>query len=315
LEYRNLGRSGLKVSVMSLGTNAFGPRSDEPTAIAVVHAALDAGINLIDTADIYANGESERMIGLALNGRRSQAVLATKFWNRMGPGPNDRGGSRLHIINAVEASLRRLQTDFIDLYQIHNFDAETPLEETLHELDQLVRSGKVRYIGCSNFAAWQIVKALGISDRNGWVRFISHQPEYSLLNRKIEREVIPACLSEGVGNIVYFPLAAGVLTGKYRKGEPFPLGSRAEKAPQFAGRWLTDRNLDTAERLRKVAAEAGLTLSQLSLAWPMAKPGVASVIAGASRPEQVTENVSACALKLSADLVRQADELTAEFTD
>ena len=226
MEYRNLGRSGLKVSSMSLGTNAFGGRASEEASIAVIHRAIDGGINLIDTADIYTGSESERIIGKALKDRRHQVVLATKAVFRTGPGPNDAGASRQHILDAVDASLRRLETDYIDLYQMHGFDPETPLEETLQTLNDLVRAGKVRYIGCSNYAAWQIVKALGISERNGWARFVSHQPEYSPANRKIEREVVPAGISEGVGQIVYFPLAGGLLSGKYKRGEAPPRAPR-----------------------------------------------------------------------------------------
>lgn len=315
MEYRNLGRSGLKVSQMALGTNAFGTRADEATGIAIVHAALDAGINLIDTADMYGSGESERIIGLALKGRRSQAVLATKCWFPTGDGPNDRGTSRKHIMDAVDASLRRLQTDYIDLYQMHNWDPTTPIEETMRALDDLVRAGKVRYIGCSNFAGWQIVKANAVADRHGWARFVSNQPEYSPVNRKIEHEVIPASEAEGVGQIVYFPLAGGLFTGKYRRGEAPPEGSRAAKqGPRFAERWLTDANFDLAEGMEAVAAEAGVTLPQLTLAWVMARPGVTAAIVGASRPQQVAQNVSACDVKLSAEVLEKVTSLSEPFT-
>ncbi|MFS8639627.1 MAG: aldo/keto reductase [Symbiobacteriaceae bacterium] len=315
MEYRNLGRSGLKVSQMALGTNAFGTRTDEATAIRIVHAALDAGINLIDTADMYGQGESERMIGLALKDRRSRAIIATKFWYPTGDGPNDRGASRKHIMDAVDASLRRLQTDYIDLYQIHRWDPEIPIEETMRALDDLVRSGKVRYIGCSNFAAWQIVKANAVADRHGWARFISNQPEYSPVNRQIEKEVIPACLAEGVGQIVYFPLAGGLLTGKYRRGEAPPPDSRAAKqGPRFAERWFTPAHFDLVEAMEQVAREAGVTLAQLTLAWVMARPGVTSAIVGASRPEQVAENVSACSVQLPQEIMDRVTALSEPFT-
>lgn len=311
MEYRNLGRSGLKVSAMSLGTNAFGGRADEATSIAVVHKALDSGINLIDTADIYTGGQSETIIGKALQGRRSEAILATKFFGRMGPGPNDTGGSRKRIMDAVDASLKRLQTDYIDLYQMHNPDPNTPIEETLRALDDLVRAGKVRYIGCSNFAAWQIAKALGVSERLGLARFISNQPEYSPINRQIEQEIIPVGISEGVGQIVYFPLAAGLLSGKYKKDQAPPTDSRAVTQQNFGNRWFTDRNFAIADRMSRVAAETGISLLHLTLAWVMAKPGIASSITGATKVAQVEDNVKACEIKLSEEVIRQVDEISA----
>ncbi|MDB4897791.1 MAG: oxidoreductase [Firmicutes bacterium] len=314
MEYRNLGRSGLKVSPISLGTNAFGGRADEATSIAVVHKALDSGINLIDTADTYMGGESERIIGLALQGRRTQAVLATKGWFPMGEGPNDRGLSRKHILDAVDASLRRLQTDYIDLYQMHNWDPETPLEETLETLNDLVGSGKVRYIGCSNFAGWQFVKALGISERRGWARFISNQPEYSPANRKIERDVIPAGIAEGVGQIVYFPLAGGLFTGKYKRNEAPPEDSRAiTQGERFKNRWMTDRNFTLVERMTEIAAEAGISLPHLAIAWAMAKPGITSAIVGASKVAQLADNIGACEAKLTPEVIKRVDEVSADF--
>lgn len=312
MEYRNLGRSGLKVSAMSLGTNAFGARADEATSIAIVQQALDLGINLIDTADIYTQGESERIIGKALKGRRSQAVLATKGYGKMGDGPNDAGASRKHILDAVDASLRRLETDYIDLYQMHNWDPRTPIEETLKTLDDLVRWGKVRYIGCSNYAAWQIIKSLWVSDRLGLERFVSNQPEYSPANRKIEQEIIPAGLAEGVGQIVYFPLAGGLLTGKYKRGEAPPADSRAvTQGERFVNRWFTEANWSLAEQMEAMAAEIGTNVAHLALAWVMAKPGVSSAIVGASRPQQVVENVKACDLNLSPEVIARIDDLSA----
>jgi aryl-alcohol dehydrogenase-like predicted oxidoreductase len=314
MEYRNLGRSGLKVSAISLGTNAFGARADEATSIAIVHKALDSGINLLDTADIYSAGESERIIGKALKGRRSQAILATKGYGRMGPGPNDAGSSRQHILDAVDASLKRLETDYIDLYQLHNFDNETPLEETLETLNDLVRWGKIRYIGCSNFAAWQIVKALGISERKGWARFISNQPEYSPAARQIERELIPAGLSEGVGHIVYFPLAGGLFTGKYKRNEAPPAGSRAiTQGERFVKRWLNDRYFTLVEQMTEVANEAGIPLPHLAIAWCIAKPGITSAIVGASKVEQVADNIGAADVKLSPEIIKRVDEISAAF--
>lgn len=314
MEYRNLGRSGLKVSAIALGTNAFGARADEATSIAVVHKALDSGINLLDTADIYTAGESERIIGKALKGRRSQAVLATKGNGRMGQGPNDAGNSRQHLIDAVDASLKRLETDYIDLYQLHNWDGQTPLEETLETLNDLVRWGKIRYIGCSNFAAWQIVKALGISERRGWARFVSNQPEYSPANRQIERELIPAGISEGVGQIVYFPLAGGLFTGKYKRDEAPPEGSRAiTQGERFVNRWMNDRNFTLVEQMTAIANEAGIPLPHLAIAWCMAKPGVSAAIVGASKVEQVADNVGAANVKLSPEIIEKVDEVSAAF--
>lgn len=314
MEYRNLGRSGLKVSALSLGCNAFGGRADEAASIEIVHKALDTGINLIDTADIYVDGESERIVGKALKGRRSQAVLATKGFGRMDTGPNDAGASRQHILAAVDASLRRLETDHIDLYQMHGWDDEAPIEETLRTLDDLVRWGKVRYIGCSNYAAWQLVKALGVSERLGLVRFVASQPEYSPVNRRIERELIPAGHSEGVGQIVYFPLAGGLFTGKYQQGEAPPAGSRAvTQGERFSNRFLTGRNFALAGKLSAIAAEAGISLPHLVLAWVMAKPGVTSAIVGATRVEQLADNVAACDVKLTPEVIKQVDEASAAF--
>lgn len=313
MEYRNLGRSGLKVSAMSLGCNAFGGRADEATSIAVVHKALDLGINLIDTADIYVNGESERIIGLALKGRRAQAVLATKGHGRMGDGPNDAGSSRQHILDAVDASLKRLQTDYLDLYQLHGFDKDTPMDEMLETLNDLVRWGKVRYVGCSNWAAWQIVKALGLQERRGLARFISNQPEYSPVNRKIEREIIPAGISEGVGQVVYFPLAAGIFTGKYKRNEAPPPGSRAITQGDRFKRWLNDDYFDLVESVTGLAGEAGVKVNHLVLAWVMSKAGVSSAIVGATKPEQVEDNVVACSVKLSPDLIKAVDEASAQY--
>ncbi len=299
---------------MSLGCNAFGARADEATSIAIVHKALDSGINLIDTADIYTSGESERIIGKALKGRRSQAVLASKCVGRMGSGPNDAGASRQHILDAVDASLKRLETDYIDLYQMHMWDSETPLEETLRTLDDLVRWGKVRYIGCSNYAAWQLVKALGISERQGYVRFVSNQPEYSPVNRHIERELVPAGLSEGVGQIVYFPLAGGLFTGKYKQGEQPPEGSRAlTQGERFSNRFLTPQNFAVAQKLAAIGDEAGISLPHLVLAWVMAKPGIASAIVGATKVAQLEDNLGACEVKLTAEIIKVVDEATVPF--
>jgi aryl-alcohol dehydrogenase-like predicted oxidoreductase len=292
MEYRRLGDSGLKVSVVGLGTNNFGGRTDEAASRRVIDAAIDAGINLFDTADVYGRGKSEEIIGRGLQGRRDAVVIATKFRSSMGDGPNNAGGSRRYILQAVEASLRRLQTEYIDLYQMHSPDAETPIEETLETLDYLVRAGKVRYVGCSNFMGWQIADAAWVARTHHWNRFISAQNHYSLAERGVEREVIPACAHYGLGMLPYFPLEAGLLTGKYRRGEAAPTGTRLASSPG-AGRFLTDAKFERAERLERFASERGISMLQVAIGGLAAQPQVASVIAGATKPEQITANVEA----------------------
>lgn len=310
--YRTLGRSGLNVSAYALGTNAFGGRADEETSIAIIHHAIDHGVNLIDTANIYTNTNSERIIGKAIHDRRDQVVLATKCAAKIGDGPNDRGASRWHIMREVDRSLARMHTDYIDLYQMHTWDDQTPLEETLRALDDLVRAGKVRYAGCSNYAAWQVCRALWISDRRGFVRYESVQPEYSPADRRIETELVPCCLAEGVGLLVYFPLAGGVLTGKYKPGSPPPQGSRALTQPQFAKR-MNEQNLRLAQDMAGLASEIGGTVSQLTLAWVMQRPGITSALVGATRVAQQEENLKAVDLKVPAPILERVTELSAAF--
>ncbi|MDI3270081.1 MAG: aldo/keto reductase, partial [Bacillota bacterium] len=269
--YRFLGKTGLKVSAYALGTNSFGGRADKETSIRIIHHALDQGVNFIDTADIYTEGRSEAIIGEALQGRRQEVILTTKGGMRIGDGPNDESSSRWHIFRQVEKSLQRLKTDYMDLYQIHRFDPHTPLEETLRALEDLRRQGKILYAGASNFAAWQLMKALGLSERLNLIRYESIQVGYSLIDRRIEEEMVPLALEEKVGILCYFPLAGGILTGKYRKGESHPPQSRAVTQPRFAQR-LTDRSLAIAEKVSELASQMGVTPSQLSLAWVMAKP-------------------------------------------
>ncbi len=300
------------MSAYGLGTNPFGSRADEDTSIGIIHHALDHGVNLLDTANSYNDGQSERIIGKALQGRREQAVLATKCGWRLGEGPNEGGSSRGHIMREIDRSLRRLETDYVDLYQIHQFDPETPLDETLRALDDLVRGGKVRYIGCSNYAAWQLCKALWMSDRYGVARFDSSQPRYSPADRRIETELVPACLDQGVGLLVYFPLDGGILTGKYRLGSPPPPTSRAVTQPRFAQN-VTDQKLRLAEDMARIAAEANVTLAQLTLAWVMHRPGVTSVLVGATRIAQQEENLRAVEIKLDAATVERVTELSREF--
>ena len=308
MQYRRLGNSGLKVSAVGLGTNNFGGRTDEARSVEVINRALDLGVTTFDTADIYNLGRSEEIIGRALKGRRHQVELLTKVGMKMGEGPHDTGSSRKHIVEGCEASLRRLQTDYIDLYQIHQWDPSTPLEETLRALDDLVTSGKVRYIGCSNYAAWQLTWSLWISDKRGYAPFVSVQPEYNLFNRTVEKELLPACRTLGVGVIPFFPLAAGLLTGKYKRGEPVPPGTRFDlnKALQVN---LTDEKFDKVDRLTELAHQFGRPVSQLAITWLLARPEVSTVIAGATRPEQVDENAAATTWVLDEATLAEIDRI------
>lgn len=312
MEYRRLGDSGLKVSALGLGTNAFGKRADEAASIRIIHEALDAGVLFIDTANIYAGTESERIIGEALKGRRHEAVLTTKAGLPRGSGVYERGSSRRHLMSELEGSLRRLGTDYVDLYQIHTFDPETPLEETLRTLDDMVSSGKVRYIGASNYFAWELMKAVGISDRLGIARYVSMQTSYSLADRTPERELIPMCLDQGLGIIPYFPLAGGILTGKYGTPQDAPAGSRAETDPGFR-RFLGDAQLTLARQVSALAAELGASASALSLAWLLRRPAVSTVIVGATRVEQLQSNLASLELQLEEAALARLDEISAPF--
>ena len=308
MKYRRLGTSGLRVSVLGLGCNTFGRFADADQTARIVHTALDQGVNFFDTADIYSAGTSEEFLGRALAGRRHQAVVATKVNGATGDGPNDRGSSRAHIMDGVHASLRRLGMGHIDLLQLHNWDPKTPIEESLAALDDLVRQGKVRYIGCSNFTGWQLVWSLWVSDRRGWASFVSTQPEYSLLARGIEAELLPACQAFGVGVIPYFPLAGGLLTGKYKEGAPAPSGTRGYQSERFERRFMTPRNFTIVRSLEAWAAERGHTVAELAVAWLLARPAVSTVITGTTRPEQVVANVNAAAWELTA---AEAEEVAA----
>jgi len=312
MEYRNLGRSGLLVSAAGVGCNNFGARADLEAATRVVHAALDRGVNLFDTADVYGpRGLSEEYLGKALEGRRDRAVVATKFGSEMGDGPMQSGASRAYILRAVEASLRRLNTDYIDLYQIHVYDSKTPIEETMSALDDLVHHGKVRYIGNSNFAAWQVTECHYLAQLRGLTPFISAQNQYNLLDRSIERELAPACSAFGLGVLPYFPLASGFLTGKYRKGKPLPAGTRIANSPQAQARYATDRNWNLVEELAQLASLRGVSMTQLAVGWLVSRPYVGSVIAGAMTPQQVEENVQASETKLSVETLAEIDRITA----
>ncbi|WP_127580007.1 aldo/keto reductase [Paenibacillus koleovorans] len=322
--YRQLGRTGLKVSEVSLGTMAFGRWISEQASAEVLDAALDSGINLIDTADVYgkgsdlgnpdSTGESEVILGHLLKERRHRIILATKVHGRVGSEVNDAGQSRYHIFRAVENSLRRLKTDYIDLYQVHRFDPNTPLEETLRALDDLVRQGKVRYIGASNYAAWQLAKAHGISNQLNLHRFESVQPEYSLISREIEQELIPFVQSEKVGVIVYSPLGRGILAGKYRAGEAPPEGSRLAAGEKRLQQLLEKRHsLTLPEALKALAEQRGLTLAQYSLAWVLSRPGITSAILGASKPEHITEAAKKWHERLTQEEQDEVDAIAANL--
>lgn len=312
MNFRRLGNSGLKVSALGLGTNAFGKRSDKQTSIRIIHKALDHGINFIDTANIYANSESERIIGHALEGRRHNVVLATKAGLVRGEGPNDRGSSRSHLQQELDNSLMRLKTDYVDLYQIHTFDPHTPLEETLRTLDDMVRSGKVRYIGASNYAAWELMKAVGISEHLGLNRYVSIQTSYSLADRTPEQELAPLCQDQGIGIIPYFPLAGGILSGKYSSTEALPEGSRAETDPNFS-KFLNDDRIALSRNISSVAHDLGCTPGALSLSWLIHRPSVSTVIGGATKVEQLEENLQSISIKLDANQLEELDQISYPF--
>lgn len=308
MEYRNLGRSGLIVSAIGIGCNNFGGRTDPTMSAKVIHKAIDLGITLFDTADIYADrGTAERVMGDVLGARRKDIVLATKFAGPMDDGGFLQGASRRYIMSAVEASLSRLKTDWIDLYQLHFPDPRTPIEETLRALDDLVRQGKVRYIGCSNLSAWRVVEAMWASKALGLESFVSVQEEYSLVVRDIEKDIQPMAEEYGLGVLPYFPLASGLLTGKYRPGKPAPKGSRFASTPRLADCYRTDRNVALARAFEKIARKHDLTPLDLAFGWLLARAQVASVIAGATKPEQVSQNVATLKRKIDPDVIAAID--------
>ncbi len=311
MELRNLGQSGLLVSVVGLGCNNFGGRLDLEGTRKVIHKAMDLGINLFDTADIYGNrGGSEDLMGQVMGPRRKDIVLATKFSKAMDAEEKLIGGSRRYIMSAVEASLKRLRTDWIDLYQMHDADPRTPIEETLRALDDLVRQGKVRYIGCSNYAPWQVVDALWTSKHHNLNAFVSCQDEYSLVFRKPDAELIPAMEKHNLGLLPFFPLASGLLTGKYKRNAAMPQGARLTGSKGLADRYMTDRNWPVVEKLEDFARKHGKSMLELAFSWLACRPTVASVIAGATRPEQLEENVKAANWVLSADQMADVDRIT-----
>lgn len=300
MQYRQLGPSGLRVSVIGLGTNQFGGKVDQAGVNTIIDGCVDLGINLIDTADVYTKGNSESTLGVALKGKWDKFVLATKVVSPMGDGPNDHGASRQHIVNGVEASLRRLQSDHIDLYQMHRWDPTTPIEETLRALDDLVASGKVRYIGASNYMAWQLGRANVIAELSNWTPFVSIQNHYHMFERDQERELIPFCNAHKVGILPYFPLAGGFLTGKYKRGEAAPAGSRGESSP-YVQKYMTDANYDKVEKLTAWAEARDHTMVELAHAWLLGQPQVSSVISGATKLSQVQANARSADWQLGAD--------------
>jgi len=320
MEYRRLGSSGMYISEIAYGNwITHGSQVEEDAAVLCVQAALDEGITTFDTADVYAGTRAESVLGTALKGvKRESYELFTKVYWPTGLGKNDRGLSRKHIMESAHASLRRLNTDYIDLYQMHRFDNETPLEESLQAFEDLIRQGKVHYIGFSEWNAVQIERALTIQKANGWTPFVSSQPQYSMLWRVIEAEVIPLSRREGIGQIVWSPIAQGVLTGKYLPGQEFPAGSRATDEKSGAGsiaQWLRDDILAAVQLLKPIAESHDLTLSQLALAWALQNTNVSAVIMGATKPEQVKENVKASGVTLDASVMKQIDAVLGDIPE
>ncbi len=322
MEFRSLGKSGLKVPVLSLGTATFGGSgeffqawgsSDVREATRMVDICLDADLNMFDTADVYSGGAAEEILGEAIKGRRDRVLISTKGTFGTGPGPNDVGSSRFHLIRAVDDSLRRLGTDYIDLYQLHGFDALTPVEEVLSTLDELVRAGKIRYIGCSNFSGWHLMKSLAASDRYGWPRYVAHQAYYSLIGRDYEWELMPLGLDQGVGAVVWSPLGWGRLTGKIRRGEPVPQTSRLQsKTVADAGPPISDEYVfKVVDALDVVAKETGKSVPQIALNWLLQRPTVANVIIGARNEDQLRQNLEAVGWNLTAEQVAKLDASSA----
>ncbi|GAA2628400.1 oxidoreductase [Paractinoplanes durhamensis] len=320
MQYRQLGRTGLRVSTFTLGTMGFGGtgwatpvgKIGVDGAREEIAIARELGVNLIDTADVYSAGLSEEIVGQALGDSREDWLIATKVRMPMGEGPNDAGLSRHHIIRGAEASLRRLGTDYIDLYQVHEWDGHTPLEETLSALDDLVRSGKVRYVGCSNYAAWHMMKALGVSEREHLERFASTQVYYSLQSRDVETEIVPACIDQGVGILVWSPIAGGLLSGKYRRGVQAPAGSRHLSEWSEPPVHDEDKLYDTIELAVKIGESHGVSAAQVALAYIVQKPGVTSVVVGARTNEQLRDNLAAADLTLTEDEVKALDDVSGE---
>src|SRR6266481_705069 len=316
MEFRKLGHSGLKVPVLSFGTGTFGGRgeffaawgsSDVAEATRLIDICLDAGVNLFDTADVSSQGGSEEILGRAVEGRRSSVLISTKATFPMGKGPNDMGSSRHHLIKACEASLRRLKTDYIDIYHLHGFDEVTPVEETLKTLDTLVESGKVRYIACSNFSGWHLMKSLAVSKTYGWERYVAHQAYYSIIGREYEWELMPLALDQNVGTIVWSPLGWGRLTGKIRRNQPLPELSRLHKTAEYGPPVEDEYLYRVVDALEEVAKETGKTVPQVALNWLLQRPSVSSIIIGARNEEQLRQNLAAVGWNLTQKQVERLD--------
>ncbi|OKO69216.1 aldo/keto reductase [Bradyrhizobium sp. NAS96.2] len=320
MEYRNLGASGLKVPALSFGTGTFGGqgplfsawgRSDASEARRLIDICLEAGVNLFDTADVYSNGASEEILGAAIKGRRDKVLISTKTGLPMGDGPLDAGTSRYRLVAAVDAALRRLGTDYIDLLQLHAFDAFTPIDEVLSTLDALVRAGKLRYVGASNFSGWHLMKSLGIAERHGWPRYVAHQVYYSLVGRDYESELMPLALDQGVGALVWSPLGWGRLTGKIRRGQKLPKNSRLHETAQFGPAVDDEKLYAIVDALDAVATETGCTVPQIAIAWLLTRPSVSSVIIGARDEAQLRDNLGAVGWSLSPDQIARLDKASA----
>ena len=310
MNYRRLGRTGLKVSEICLGTMTFGHGTNEAEATRIVDLAFDAGINFFDTANSYADSESEMILGKALQGRRRNAVVATKFFNPMGPDVNDSGMSRFHMMQAVEDSLRRLQVDYIDIYYIHHVDTQTPLDETLRALDDLVRQGKVRYTACSNYEAWRLLEAVWLSDHKGWERFAAYQPQYSLVVRDIEQEIIPVCELKGIGVVVWSPLGGGFLTGKYTPGQRTVPGTRSEEGWAYPDRYFAANADEILDVLLETAKELGRSPAQVATRWVLEQPAITSAIVGARTLVQARDNFGAAGWTLPADALGRLNDVS-----
>lgn len=318
MDMRFLGNTGVKVSELCLGTMTFGGRGGwkvvgelgQKEADSLVNMSLDSGVNFFDTADVYSEGLAEEMLGKALGSKRKDVIVATKVRGTTGPGPNDVGLSRHHILEGCNQSLKRLDTDYIDLYQVHAFDDRTPLEETLKALDDLVRQGKVRYVGCSNFAGWQLMKALAISDAYGWERFVTLQAYYSLVARELENELVPLCLDQGLGILPWSPLAGGFLSGKFRRGKARPEGTRLSKPESQILQFDEEKGFDIVEELDRIAKEHNATVAQAALNYLLGKPGVCSVIIGAKTSEQLADNLKTINWEMTSEEVTTLDELS-----
>lgn len=310
MNYRCLGRTGLKVSEICLGTMTFGHGTNEAEATRIVDLAFDAGINFFDTANSYADSESEMILGKALQGRRRNAVVATKFFNPMGPDVNDSGMSRFHMMQAVEDSLRRLQVDYIDIYYIHHVDTQTPLDETLRALDDLVRQGKVRYTACSNYEAWRLLEAVWLSDHKGWERFAAYQPQYSLVVRDIEQEIIPVCALKGIGVVVWSPLGGGFLTGKYTPGQRTVPGTRSEEGWAYPDRYFAANADEILDVLLEIAKELGRSPAQVATRWVLEQPAITSAIVGARTLVQARDNFGAAGWTLPADALGRLNDVS-----